>query len=245
MLKTPGFWMDVVYDDERHLPKGLNVEALASLASSWVVLPLLATSLMATILIFERLWFWRRIFRRQEKIARTVLENYPQQSQTVLTQLKKQADLPLARIFLAALTLPEATPEEFQLALETAAQGEMPLLQRFSTALNTIVGIAPLLGLLGTILGLMQALSSLELGSGGSDRSLSVIAGIGEALITTALGLVIAIVTLVFANYFQSRYRRQRAFIQEAGGQLELLYRRQYRLRPEASSDRVRTPPYA
>lgn len=219
------------------------MEAAESLTSSWVTLPLLATSLVAMTLIFERLWFWQRISQRQQKIARMVLESYPQQSQTVITQLKKQTDLPLARIFLAALTLPEATPEEFQLALETAAQGEMPLLQRFSTALNTIVGIAPLLGLLGTILGLMQALSSLELGNGGSDRSLNVIAGIGEALITTAIGLVIAIITLVFANYFQSRYRRQRAFIQEAGGQLELLHRRQYRQSMGTGRDRFRSFP--
>ncbi|MGF1459407.1 MAG: MotA/TolQ/ExbB proton channel family protein [Leptolyngbyaceae cyanobacterium] len=197
------------------------------------------------ILVFERLWFWRRISQRQHKLVRSVLANYGQQPQSVLTQLKKNTDLPLVRIFLAALTLPDATPEEFRLALESAAQGELPLLQRFSAALNTIVGIAPLLGLLGTILGLVRALSALDLGSGGSDRSLDVIAGIGEALITTAVGLVIAITTLIFANYFQSLYRRQRAFIQEAGGQLELLYRRQYRHMMPTGRDRPTVePPY-
>jgi biopolymer transport protein ExbB len=203
--------------------------ATDSLVGSWVALPLLLTSLTAMTLIFERLWFWNRISRRQQKLVRTVLENYAQQPQAVITKLKKQTDLPIARIFLAALTLPEATPEEFRLALESAAQGELPLLQRFSSALNTIVGIAPLLGLLGTILGLVRALSSLELEGGSSDRSLGVVSGIGEALLTTAVGLVIAITTLIFANFFQGQYRRQRAFIQEAGGQLELLHRRQYR----------------
>jgi len=227
------------YDDERHLPGELNVGATNSLIGSWVTIPLLATSLVAMTLIFERLWFWRRMAKRQRKLVRTVLETYAQQPQTAVTQLKNHTDLPLARIFIAALTLPDATPEEFRIALESAAQGELPLLQRFSTALNTIVGIAPLLGLLGTILGLVRALSALELGSGGSDRALDVIAGIGEALITTAVGLVIAIVTLIFANYFQGQYRRQRAFIQEAGGQLELLYRRQYRQRMGPSRDRL------
>jgi biopolymer transport protein ExbB len=203
-----------------------SVDITNTLLSSWVTIPLLATSLVAVTLIFERLWFWRRIAKRQRQLARTVLETYGQQPQIVVTHLKKNTDLPLARIFLAALTLPNASPEEFRLALESAAQGELPLLQRFATAFNTIVGIAPLLGLLGTILGLVQALSALELGSAGGGSSLAVIAGIGEALLTTAVGLVIAIATLIFANYFQSQYRRQRAFIQEAGGQLELLYRR-------------------
>ena len=212
--------------------------ATESLVGSWVAVPLLLTSLIAMTLIFERLWFWRRITQRQRKLARTVLETYAQQPQTAVTQLKSHPDLPLARILLAALTLTDATPEEFRLALESAAQGELPLLQRFSTTLNTIVGIAPLLGLLGTILGLVRALSALDLGGGNSDRALDVIAGIGEALITTAVGLVIAIVTLIFANYFQGQYRRQRAFIQEAGGQLELLYRRQYRQRMGPSRDR-------
>lgn len=219
--------------------------ATESLVGSWVALPLLATSLVAMTLIFERLWFWRRITQRQRQLARTVLETYAQQPQTAVTQLKNKTDLPLARIFLAALTLQDATPEEFRLALESAAQGELPLLQRFSTTLNTVVGIAPLLGLLGTILGLVQALSALDLGGGNSDRALDVIAGIGEALITTAVGLVIAIVTLIFANYFQGQYRRQRAFIQEVGGQLELLYRRQYRQRMGPSRDRRSGhPPY-
>ncbi|RZM78033.1 MotA/TolQ/ExbB proton channel family protein [Leptolyngbya iicbica LK] len=210
-----------------------------TLLTSWVTIPLLATSLVAATLIFERLWFWRRIARRQRQLARTVLQTYAQEPQIVVTHLQKNTDLPLARIFLAALTLPDATPEEFRLALESAAQGELPLLQRFATAFNTIVGIAPLLGLLGTILGLVQALSALELGSAGGDSSLAVIAGIGEALLTTAVGLVIAIATLVFANYFQSQYRRQRAFIQETGGQLELLYRRSTRHKITRPRDRA------
>lgn len=209
---------------------------LGSLTSSWVMVPLLITSLVTMTLIFERLWFWHRISKGQEKLVRSILDSYRQQPQAAIAKLKKNADLPIARIFLAALTLPDATPDEFRIALESSAQGEMPLLQRFGTAFNTVVGIAPLLGLLGTILGLVRALSALDLGAGGGQRSLGVISGIGAALSTTAIGLVIAIVTLIFANYFQSQYRRQRAFIQAAGGQLELLYRRHHRRSRDASA---------
>ncbi|MEM9008485.1 MAG: MotA/TolQ/ExbB proton channel family protein [Cyanobacteria bacterium P01_F01_bin.86] len=203
--------------------------ATDSLMGSLVTVPLLLTSLVSTILIFERVWFWNRITRRQRSLISNVLGIYAQQPQQALAKLKQNTDLPISRILLAALTLPEATPEEFRLALESAAQAELPLLQRFGTALNTIVGIAPLLGLLGTILGLIRALTSLDLGNGSGDSALEVTAGIGEALISTAAGLIIAIGTLIFANFFQSLYRRQRAFLQETGGQLELLYRRQYR----------------
>lgn len=199
------------------------------LTGSLVTLPLLLASLISTVLIFERLWFWHRLSRRQGSIVRSVLESYSQNADAALSKLKKNIDLPVSRIFVAALTLPDPTPEEFRIALESAAQGEIPLLQRFSMALNTIAAIAPLLGLLGTILGLMRSLAFLE-GSVGGAQTAGVTAGIDEALISTAVGLVIAIGTLIFANLFQGKYRRQRAFLQESAGKLELIYRRQYRL---------------
>ncbi|MDB9527101.1 MotA/TolQ/ExbB proton channel family protein [Oscillatoria sp. CS-180] len=214
---------------------------MGNVTGSLVTLLLLATSLVGMTLIFERLWFWNRISKRQKKLVRAVLDSYEQQPQAALSKLKKNSDLPIARIFLAALTTPDATPEDFRIALESSAQGELPLFQRFSAALNTIVGIAPLLGLLGTILGLMKSLSALDIGAGNSDRTLDVISGIGEALITTALGLIIAIATLIFANVFQGLYRQQRAFIQETGGQLELLYRRQHRQTTRRPYDPTRT----
>ena len=130
---------------------------------------------------------------------------------------------------MSALSLDQATPEEFKLALESAAQAEIPLLKRFSTVFETVVGLAPLLGLLGTILGLISALSSVQIGDVGTTRASGVTAGIGEALVSTALGLVVAMVTLLFANLFQGLYRRQRAAIADYGGRLEIAYRQYYR----------------
>lgn len=194
----------------------------------WVMVPLVVLSLGTTMLIVERLWFWSRLLRQQRSLIGTILDLYDRSPQAALTKLQQHQDSPTGRIFLAALTLPEATPDEFRLALESAAQGEMPLLKRFATVFETVVAIAPLLGLLGTILGLIRSLSAWQLG-GSNDQSVAVVAGIGDALFSTAAGLTLAIVTLIFANGFQGLYRRQRAFIQEAGGQLELLYRRQHR----------------
>lgn len=209
---------------------------MTGLTESFVALPLLLASLVSTTLIFERLWFWNRISRRQKPLVRVVLENYSHNPQAALLKLKQNADLPISRVFLAAIQLPEATPEEFRLALESATQGQLPVFQRFSAVLNTIVSIAPLLGLLGTVLGLIKSLAALE--GGGSDRILNVTTGIDEALISTAIGLVIAIGTLIFTNLFQGLYRRQKAFMEESGGQLELLYRRHYRQFLQGRRDR-------
>ncbi len=99
-------------------------------------------------------------------------------------------------------------------------------MKRFNTLFQTIITVSPLLGLLGTILGLIRAFSSLKLGNISGTEGTGVTGGISEALISTVMGLVVAIFILLFANAFRSFYQRQIALVQEYGGQLELVYRR-------------------
>lgn len=198
-------------------------------AGGVVMWPLLGFSVLAVALIMERVIFWFKINSRQNLVVREVLKLYRQDNVvSSLDLLQKNTDLPIARIFLAALELEEATPEEFRLALESEAQGEIPLLKRFQNIFETIIGLAPLLGLLGTVLGLIASFASLNIGDVGGSKTSGVTAGISEALVSTASGLVVAIFTLLFANTFRGLYQRQIAWIQEYGGQLELLYRRRY-----------------
>jgi len=198
-------------------------------AGGVVIWPLLGLSLLALALIIERIIFWVRINNRQNKVVREVLQLYRLDNVvSALDKLQKNTDLPIARIFLAALELEEPTPEEFRLALESQAQGEIPLLKRSQNIFETIIGLAPLLGLLGTVLGLINSFASLNIGDVGGSKVTGVTSGISEALVATASGLVVAIFTLVFANTFRGLYQRQIAWIQEYGGQLELLYRRRY-----------------
>ncbi len=194
-----------------------------------VVWPLLGASIAVVALILERSLFWWQIYQRQDQVINTFLVDYGQQPKAAIQQLKQEQSLPMVRIFLAALSLEQATPDEFKLALESAAQAEIPLLKRHSTVFETVVGVAPLLGLLGTILGLISALSSLQISDVGTAKAAGVTAGIGEALVSTAVGLVVAMMTLLFANVFQGLYRRQRAAIADYGGQLEIAYRQYYR----------------
>lgn len=190
--------------------------------------PLLGFSILAVALILERLAFWSRVAQRQDRVVREVLSLYKRSPRAALLKLEQHTDLPIARIFLAALELDRPSPEDFRLALETAAQAEIPLLKRFNTVFETIISLSPLLGLLGTVLGLIQSFASLNIGDVGSSKTVGVSAGISEALVSTASGLVVAIVTLLFANTFRGLYLRQIALIQEYGGQMELLYRRRY-----------------
>ncbi|AFY87230.1 MAG: Tol-Pal system protein TolQ [Chroococcidiopsis cubana SAG 39.79] len=198
-------------------------------AGGVVMWPLLGFSILAIALIIERAIFWVRINKRQRRVIREVLNLYRLENVvTAIERLKQNADLPMARIFLAALELERPTPEEFRLALESEAQAEIPVLKRFNTIFETIISIAPLLGLLGTVLGLIASFASLNIANVGASQTAGVTGGISEALVSTASGLVVAIFTLLFANTFRGLYVRQMASIQEYGGQLELLYRRLY-----------------
>lgn len=198
-------------------------------AGGVVMWPLLAFSILAVALIIERIVFWVKINNRQNRVVKEVLQLYRLDNVVgALDKLQQNADLPMSRIFLAALELEEPTPEEFRLALESEAQAEIPLLKRFQNIFDTIIGLAPLLGLLGTVLGLIISFESLDIGDVGGTKTSNVTGGISQALVSTASGLVVAIFTLFFANSFRGLYMRQIASIQEYGGQLELLYRRRY-----------------
>lgn len=195
-------------------------------AGGIVSLPLLGFSLLAVALIVERVIFWLRIKRKQRKVVKEALSLYRSEPFSAVVKLKKNADLPIARIFLEALELEAPTADEFRLALDSATQAEIPTLRRFGTWFQTIIAVSPLLGLLGTILGLIRSFASIELGNVTGTNSAGVTGGLSEALVSTVMGLVVAIFTLLFANGFKGLYLRELALIQEYGGQLELLYRR-------------------
>lgn len=198
------------------------------IAGGIVAWPLLGFSLLAITLFIERINFWYRIQSRQHRVITEVLKLYRSDCGAAIRRLKQNANLPVARIFLEALELEDPTPGEFRLALEAATNAELPLLKRYNTIFQTIITVSPLLGLLGTILGLMQSFSSLNIGNAAATNATGVTTGISEALVSTVMGIVVAIGTLLFANAFRSLYLRQLASIQEYSGQLELLHRRFY-----------------
>jgi biopolymer transport protein ExbB len=189
-----------------------------------VMYPLLGLSIYSVAMILERSLFWLKISRQQEQIIKQLLNLYQDNTEDALKMLQRHLNLPMARIFAVALSLQRSTPTKFKLALETAAQAEIPVLKRFNNSFETVISLSPLLGLLGTVTGLITSLSSLKLGDIESSQAAGVTGGIGEALISTAAGLVVAIATLFFASFFRGLYLRQLSLIQEVGGQLELIH---------------------
>ena len=193
-------------------------------AGGVVMYPLLAFSILAIALIIERCIFWSKVNRRQKRVVREALAGYEAGSDTVLPKLKQHGNLPIARILIEAMEMEYAPPQAFHNFIEGAIQAELPMLRRFNTIFDTIVAASPLLGLLGTVLGLIRSFASLDLGSVGQEGTARVTGGISEALISTASGLVVALLVLLFANVFRGFYRRQLALIQEYTNQLEALH---------------------
>lgn len=113
-------------------------------------------------------------------------------------------------------------------------------MRRGDKLLEAVITIAPLLGLLGTVLGLISSLSSIRLGDLGTSATSNVTLGIAEALIATASGLVVAIVTLAFYRLFQAFLFQQVKVFHRAGNELELIYRRSW-AQPQLSSEHSRS----
>jgi biopolymer transport protein ExbB len=191
-----------------------------------VMYPLLLASILVVNLAIERLIFWSKIRSRQKPMVRTVLDLYQSQSPLVVDRLDRELDLPIARIFMAAISINNATIDEFRLAMESQTHAEIPRLRRFINFFDAVIGLAPLLGLLGTVTGLIASFSSLKIGQATSSGSNNVVGGISEALVSTATGVIVAILASFFANLFRGFYQQQISQINEATGQLELLHRR-------------------
>ena len=102
--------------------------------------------------------------------------------------------------------------------MQSQANKELPKLERFIAALSTISTVAPLLGLLGTILGMIQSFAVIS--TVGSGRSTALASGIANALLTTAAGLIIAIPSVVFYNYFVNAVNKKILFMENLSNEI-------------------------
>jgi biopolymer transport protein ExbB len=187
--------------------------------------PLLALSVLSLSVIFERFWFWLRILTQEKEIVDRVLDAAGENWVTARDIARQATNQPIGRFLFAPLSLPKTDTETFRLALEASAEDELAGMRRGEKLLEAVIALAPLLGLLGTVLGLIQALRSIRIGDLGTASTAGVTTGIGESLISTASGLIVAIVSLVFYRLFQSFLVNQVKVFRKAGNDMELLYR--------------------
>ncbi|WP_346290534.1 MotA/TolQ/ExbB proton channel family protein [Sphaerothrix gracilis] len=191
-----------------------------------VMVPILGASVLTIACGFERAWFWTRLLRREGQIVSQVLETARQDLGAAAAIAQRSQDLPIGRFLLAPLRLKHPSPETFRLAMEAAGDREFVKMRKGDKLLETVVAVAPLLGLLGTVTGLIATFGSLDIGGGGStEQASAAAAGIGEALITTAAGMVVAILALLIFRLLVSLQAQQIDYFSDAGNELELIYR--------------------
>ncbi|MEQ6918304.1 MotA/TolQ/ExbB proton channel family protein [Halomonas aquatica] len=188
----------------------------ALIAGGWLMLPLLGCSLAATVIIIERLWTLRvrRIAPRGLglEVCRLVAHG-----QVNLYWL--EAHSPLGGVLAAGLRNARLGHEQVRARLQEAATAVIHDLERFLSPLGTIAAIAPLLGLLGTVVGMIEVFAVIVSGDGAS-RTADLAGGISRALVTTAAGLTVAIPSLMFHRYFQRRVEDITVRMEEQAGQV-------------------------
>jgi len=185
-----------------------------------VMYPLLACSIISMTVVIERLIFWiREDMRRDQSLVDEVLE------------LCRLGDWETVRLktagskdFVIKILVTGILHREFSLtkAMETRSADEIKRMRRYLGALDTMITVAPLLGIFGTVLGII---SSFELlGTTTIEHPQAVTAGIAQALITTAAGLGIAIFSVLPLNYFNSRVENAVLAVESAATSLEIVY---------------------
>lgn len=198
--------------------------------------PLLTLSVLTVGTVFERCWFWGRILLREREVANRILESARNEWASAGAIASKARDQPIGRFLAAPLKLEAPDPELFRLALEAAAEEELSAMRKGDKLLEAVIALSPLLGLLGTVLGLIGSLGSIRIGQLGTDATAGVTLGIGEALISTATGLIVAIAALAFYRLFQGLVFAQAKLFRRSGNDLELLYRQLWAQQSGATS---------
>jgi biopolymer transport protein ExbB len=172
-------------------------------SGGWMMWPIILASIAAMAIIAERLWSLQRKFVTPPGLLTEIQQSLQQQELDAGRIARIRETSALGRVLAAALTNRRHNRDILKEAVEDAGRHVTPDLERYLNALGTIAAIAPFLGLLGTVVGMIEMFSGLG-AKGVGDPSL-VATGIAQALITTAAGLAVAIPSLMFYRYFRAR----------------------------------------
>ncbi|NOX37629.1 MAG: MotA/TolQ/ExbB proton channel family protein [Calditrichaeota bacterium] len=173
----------------------------------WLMIPIALFSLIALGIFVERLLVLRKtrinlnafLLKLRQRIANNDIEG--------ALVLCAQTESPIAKVLETGIKKHGQSREEIKEAIESAGRAEIFQLERGFGALATISGVAPLTGFLGTVTGMIQAFMRIQ-ELGGNVNATVLAGGIWEALVTTAAGLVVGILTLLGYNYLVARVQR-------------------------------------
>ncbi|MCF8090506.1 MAG: MotA/TolQ/ExbB proton channel family protein [Desulfotignum sp.] len=188
----------------------------------FLMYPLLLCSVIALTLIIERTIFWAASgIDRDRPLMDRVLELSTQENWEEIRKATQGSKNSVVRVLISGILHRDYSPVK---AMESAAADEIYKMRRFMGALDTIITIAPLLGILGTVVGIIESFDML--GASGIEDPTAVTGGIAKALITTASGLTIAIVTVFPYNFFNARIERAAQIIEKYATSFEIMHER-------------------
>ena len=172
-------------------------------SGGWLMVPIISCSVISVAIIIERLWTLKK-----DNVAPTDLvvdiEHLLEQHQLTEDRLKElEHSSYLGRILVAGLYFSNQAPAEIRRSIEEAGRHVVHELEKYLNALGTIAAITPLLGLLGTVIGMIKVFAAITAVGVGNPQILA--GGISEALITTAAGLSVGIPSLMFHRYFKGK----------------------------------------
>ncbi|TAK79125.1 MAG: MotA/TolQ/ExbB proton channel family protein [Aquabacterium sp.] len=178
-------------------------------AAGWPIWPLLLCSIVALALIVER-WLTLRASRVApprllDEVISVTRANLPAADTVNKLAENSTLGLVLASGLRAMIAEPRSTEESLRMAFDMAGRHAVHQLERYLNALGTIAAAAPLLGLLGTVIGMIEIFGASGAGTGGGTNPQQLAHGISIALYNTAFGLIIAIPSLMFYRHFRAR----------------------------------------
>jgi biopolymer transport protein ExbB len=194
------------------------------LAGGIVMYPLLALSVITFAYALERIWFWFRLISQEKWVVHQVLTAAKVDLQKALIVAKRSEGLAIGRLLAAPLALKSPSPETFHLAIKAALDQEFVEMRKGEKLLESVIAIAPLLGILGTAIGLITMYQHLRTGHASTTSATAVTTGLGEALISSAAGIWVAVTAFVLFRIFLIVRSHQMNYFSKVGNELELIY---------------------
>jgi len=171
-------------------------------AAGWPIWPIILASVVAVAIIGERMWALRLSVVTPRDLLPKVLQEYRKNgvSADMLARLQKHS--PLGQIFAAGLKNDKSTREIMKESIEEAGRAVAHNLERYLTTLGTIASLSPLMGLFGTLVGMIEIFGT---NSPGNSNPAQLAHGISVALYNAAFGILVAIPSMIFYRYFRAK----------------------------------------
>ena len=175
-------------------------------AGGWLMWPIIACSVIAMAIVVERLWIYRRRRVLPTNLVAQIWQLHQKNQLTAAHIQTVRKSSPLGRILAAGLMNRMHAREVMKEAIEEEGRQVVHELERYLNTLGTVANISPLLGLLGTVIGMIKVFAAITTSGVGNPGVLA--GGISEALITTAAGLSVAIPAVIFHRYLSGKVDR-------------------------------------